>query len=157
MRSSSACTVSSVSISKPVASAGKRFHEAPREHPVARKDVGERASEEPRDETGEEAVAHAMAGAVGGALPVDAAPDHHVELVPGEAGDHLGRARRRVGVVAIDEHVDIGLDVREHPANDLSLALRRHVPHLGAGCPGGLDGCVARVVVEDVDLGARQA
>ena len=43
------------------------------------------------------------------------------------------RARRVVGGVAVDQHVDVGLDVGEHAPHHVALALVRLAPHHGAG------------------------
>ena len=71
--------------------------------------------------------------------------------------DHAPRARRVVGAVAVDEHIHLGLDVREHAAHDVAFALEGFAADDGAGLRGALARGVARVVVVDVDrrLGQR--
>src|SRR5262249_46148736 len=53
--------------------------------------------------------------------------------------------------VAVDHHVDVGLDVGEHPAHDVALARYRFAPHDRAGLAGHLRGTVRRSIVVDVD------
>ena len=61
------------------------------------------------------------------------------------------RARRIVGGVAVDQHVDVGVDVGEHAPHHVALALVRLAAHDGAGRARDLDGAVGRIVVVDVD------
>ena len=42
-----------------------------------------------------------------------------------QAVDHLRRGGGVVGAVAVDQHIDVGLDVGEHAAHDIALALQR--------------------------------
>src|SRR6185312_10251403 len=134
----------------------ERLDEAAREHAVARQHVGEAAAEHVGDEAGQEPVAGAMAGAVGGLGLLDARAHDHVAAVPDQAGDQARRARRVVGGVAVDQDVDVGLDVGEHAAHDKALALPRLAEHLGAGRARHRDRVVGRVVVVDEDRGGRQ-
>ena len=65
-------------------------------------------------------------------------------------------ARRVVGGVAVDQHVDVGVDVGEHAPHHAALALVLLAPDDGAGLGRRLDGAVGGIVVVDVDAGLRQ-
>jgi hypothetical protein len=58
--------------------------------------------------------------------------------------------------VAVDQHVDVGLDVVEHAPHHVALALVRLAADHGAGLLRRLDGAVGRVVVVDIDRGVGQ-
>ena len=103
----------------------KRFHEAAREHAIARQHVGEGLSEDARDESGQHAIAGAVARPVGRLLAVDAHRHDHVERAFDQPRDHLARARRVVGRVAVDQHVHVRVDVGEHAPHHVALALMR--------------------------------
>jgi hypothetical protein len=132
------------------------FHEAAREHPIAGKDIGEGAPEHVGDEAGQEPVAGAMAAAVSRLIAIDTGGDHHVQTLVDELGHHAGRTRRVVGRIAIDQHVDVRLDVAEHPPHHVALALIRLAANHGACPPRCFDGAVGGIVVVDVDGGIRQ-
>ena len=102
---------------------GKRFHETARERPIAGQNVGERASEHVGDKAGQQPVAGAMAAAIGRRFAIDTGSDHHIEPLVDELGDHRRRARRVIGGVAVDQHIDVGFDVIEHPPHHVALAL----------------------------------
>ena len=108
------------------------------------------------DEAGQQPVAGAMAEAVGRLLAIDADGHDHVEPVVDQLVDHRRRARRVVGGVAVDQHVDVGLDVGEHAPHHVALALVGLAADHGAGLLRRLDGAVGRIVVVDVDRGVRQ-
>ena len=71
----------------------------------------------------QEPVAGAVAPTIGRLLAIDAGADDHIEPLVDELRDHRGRARRVIGRVAIDQNVDIRLDVVEHPPHHVALAL----------------------------------
>lgn len=107
-------------------------------------------------ETGEEPVADAMTAPVGRLRLIDAQTDNHIQMLIEELVDHARRARRVVGRVAIDEHVDVGLDIREHAAHDVTLALAPFAAHDRAGLARDRRGAVGRIVVVHEDLGRGQ-
>jgi hypothetical protein len=109
-----------------------------------------------RDEAGEQGIAEAVAGAVGGLLGIDAAADDHVQVFLDELGDQRRGARGVVGDVAVAHQVDVGIDVGEHAAHDVALALQGLAAHDGAGGGGHLGRTVLRVVVVDVDPRLRK-
>ena len=64
---------------------------------------------------------------------------------------HAACAGRVVGAVAVDQHVHLRLDVREHAAHDVAFALMSLGADDRAGLRCALARRVARVVVVDVD------
>ena len=109
------------------------------------------------DEAGQQPVAGAVAAPIGGLLLVDARRHHHVEPLLDQPRDHGARARGIVGRVAVDQHVDVGVDVGEHAPHHVALALVGLSPHHRAGRAGDLGGAVGRIVVVDVDRGCGRA
>ena len=83
-----------------------------------------------------------MARPVGRDRLVDAKTDHHVEMFGQQLFDHAGRAGRVIGGIAIDQHIDVGVDVGEHPPHHMALALVPLAAHLGAGLAGDRNGAV---------------
>ena len=66
--------------------------------------------------------------------------------------DHARRAGGVIGRIAIDQHVDIGIDVGEHAPDHMALALAAFAAHLGAGLARHRHGAIRRIVVVDEDL-----
>ena len=97
-----------------------------------------------------------MAGPVGGANLIDAQAHHHVEAIVHQHLDHARGARRVVGRIAIDQHVDVGVDIGEHAPHHVALALAAFAAHLGAGLARHCGGAIFRIIVVDVDIGRRQ-
>ncbi len=81
---------------------------------------------------------------------------NHVEIVADEFRDHARRARRVVRRIAVDEHVDVGVDLAEHPPDHAALAGTRFGAHDSAGGLRRERGCVGRAVVVDVHDRLRQ-
>ena len=132
------------------------LHEPPREHAVAREDVAEGAAEQARQEAGEDAVAEHVAAAIGGAGLVAAGADDHVELVGEKQVDHRRGGGGIVGQIAVGHDVHVGVDVGEHAADDMALALLALRADDRSGLAGHLASIVAAIVVVDVDRGAGQ-
>src|SRR5579872_4693460 len=97
-----------------------------------------------------------MTCTIGRPLGREPAPDYHIERLGGENLDHLRSDRRLVGVIAIDEHVDIGIDVAEHPPDDVTLALHGLVADDRACGLGARRRVIAGVIVVNVDGRCRQ-
>ena len=135
---------------------GKGFHEPSAEHAIAREHVGERLPEHMGDKSAQQPIAGAMAGPVGRLLAVDPDGANHVEPLAQQHVDHGAGARRIVGGVAVDQHVDVGVDVGEHAAHHVAFALPQLTAGDGAGLRRHFDGAVAGIVVIDVDVGVRQ-
>src|SRR5260363_374502 len=76
---------------------------------------GEKARQHP--------IAGAMAHAIGRLLLVDPQSHDHVEMLGHEPLDHAWRARRIIGGVAIDQHVDVGIDIGKHSPDHMAFAL----------------------------------
>ena len=102
------------------------------------------------------AVADHVAAAVGLLLLVATGADDHVELLVEEHLDHRRGGGGIVGQIAVGHDIDVGVDVGEHAADDVALALLALGADDGAGLGGGRYGAVAAIVVVDVDGGAGQ-
>ena len=77
----------------------------------------------PRQQAGEQPVAEHVAAAIGLRRLVLAGADDHVELLVDQHRDHLRRGLGIVGQVAVGHDIDVGIDVGEHAADDMALAL----------------------------------
>ena len=97
-----------------------------------------------------------MAAAIGLLELRLAGADDHVELLVEQLADQCRRGRRVIGRVAVGHHVDVRLDVGEHAADDMALALHPLGADDRARLGGNLAGAVAAVIVVDVDGGAGQ-
>ena len=60
---------------------------------------------------------------------------------------------RVIGVVAIDQDVNISLDIGEHAADDVAFALQRLRPHHGAGRARHRRCTICRVIIVNVNDG----
>ena len=109
--------------------------------------MSESCGEQPGEKAGKQPVAEHMAAAIGVLFLVAPGADDHVELLGQELVDHRLRRAGIVGQVAVSHDVNVGIDVGEHAADDMALALLPLRPDDGA--PGGRDfsGPVAAVVV----------
>ena len=92
-----------------------------------------------------------MAATISRRLAIDPGGNHHIQPLFDEFGDHRRRAWRIVGGVAVDQHVDVGLDVIEHAPHHVALALIGFTANHGARATGSFDGAVGGIVVVDVD------
>ena len=110
----------------------------------------------PDEQPGEEPVAEHVAAAIGLLLLVAAGADDHVELLGEEQVDHRRRGLGIVGQVAVGHHINVGVDVGEHAADDVALALLALGADDRAGLGRDLARAVAAVVVVDVDGRAGQ-
>ena len=121
---------------------------------VARHDVVEGEAVDGLDQPAHEVVSEAVEGPVvllAVASVGQAVADRHVGLARGERRDEVAGRLGGVGVVAVDHDVVVGVDVAEHGAHDVALALARLAAHDGAVLGRDLRGVVLRVVVVDVD------
>ena len=102
---------------------GEGLDESPAHDAVAREHIGELAAEEGPEDPIEHVIAESVAPRVH--LPVVlhrvASAHDHVELFGQELFHHCRRGGGVVGVVAVDEDVDVGLDVGEHAPHDVAL------------------------------------
>ena len=119
------------------------LHEAAREDPVAAEHVAHAVAEDAGDDPVEHLVADGVVGAVrravGQALDLAADTDDVVEVLVDQLLDHRGRGGGVVGVVAVDQQVDVGVDVGEGASYDVALALERLGADDGAGAQRALD------------------
>lgn len=144
---------------EPVREDGEGLHERAGERAVARHDVVEGVTVDPLDHGADKVVAESVERALVllRVRPVGEAVAHGHVRVSGEDGLAQGaRGVRGVGVVPVDHEVAVGVDVAEHLADDVALALARLGHHDGARGGGQLGGAVGGVVVVDEDRGARQ-
>ena len=93
---------------------------------------------------------------IGGLGLIDAKAHHHIEMVGQQRIDHARRAGGVVGRVAVDQHIDIGVDIGEHAPDHMTLALAAFAAHLRAGIARDRNGAIRRIVVVDEDFGRRQ-
>lgn len=127
------------------------------ERPVSGHDIGDVRAEQPVDGAAHQTVAEIVERPlvlleVGGG---EAVSNHHVVAFE-HLGHHGGRGVGRVGVVAVGHHVHVRVDVLEHGADDVALALARLPADDRAFGLGDLGGAVRGVVVVHVDGRIRQ-
>ena len=130
--------------------------EAAREAAVAGHDVAQLGVEDAVDGRAHQVVAEAVelaavlleVGAVG-----EAVADGHVGLAGLHRTYHLTNEAGGISVVAVDHHVEVGIDITEHRAHHRALALHPLAAHDGTSGGGFGGGVVAAVVVIDVYLG----
>lgn len=80
--------------------------------------------------------------------------DHIVSLE--HFGDHGGSRVGRIGVVTVSHNVYVGIDILEHGAHDIPLALTRLFTHHGSFGRCYLRGTVGGIVVIDVNGRTRE-
>ena len=86
---------------------------------------------------------------VGGGKPV---ADHHVIAFENFL-HHCGSILSRVGVIAIDHYVSISVNILEHGADDISLALARLMTNYCTSLLSQLSSVVSGIIVIHVDSG----
>ena len=104
----------------------------------------------------QQAVAEYMSGPIGALAGRDALARNDIEALADKLADKRGRGGGIVCVVAVDQNIDVRLDIGEHAAHDVALALAHFGAHHGAGLAGSLDRPVLRIVVVDIDRGRRE-
>ena len=92
-----------------------------------------------------------MAGAV--SVPLVAQPPgaHHVELVVPKQGNEPRRSRGIICIVAIDDDINVGLDIGKHTADYVPFTL--HVLEANDRARGShyIAGAITRIIVVDID------
>lgn len=135
---------------------GERLDERLAHGAVARHDVLKAVAVDPLDHGADQVVAESVEGALVllGVGAVGQAIAHgHVRLARDDrVAERAGRFGG-VGVVAVDHEVAGSVDVAEHLAADVALALARLEAHGGAMLARDSGRAVGRVVVVDVDRG----
>jgi hypothetical protein len=156
MRRREACTDISVSISKPPGHGWEALGKPTRESAVAGEDIGEIVAEQRAKQRVEDAVAEGVALASG--IRMHAAPraDDHVGAFGDQRADEFRRVGGRIGPVAVGHDVDIRLDVGEHAAHHIALALAALAHDGRARKCGAQRGRVGGIVVVDIDAGGGQ-
>jgi len=81
----------------------------------------------------------------------EAVADDHVDVFVQDKFGHLRGALRGVGVVAVGHDVALCVDVAEHAADDVALALHVFVADDGARFAGDFGRAVGGIVVVDID------
>ena len=76
-----------------------------------------------------------MATAVGRRF-ADPGAHHHIAGTVEQQGNEAWSTRRVVGGISIDQHIEIGLNVAEHPPHHIPLTLARFVADYGTGGAG---------------------
>ncbi len=130
--------------------------EAAREGAVAGEDVGEIVAEQRAEQRVEDTVAEGVALAAGIGMDAATRAHHHVGALGDQRAHQLGRIARRIGAVAVGHHVDVRLDIGEHAAHDIALALAALAHHRGAGKRGAQRRGIGGIVVVDIDARGRQ-
>src|SRR5262249_54652991 len=105
---------------------------------------------------GEQSVSHLVPRTVSSGFLRHARRYARIKPVLKETGYHDAGACRVVSCVAIDQNIQVGIDVGEHSPYYVPLALMHFTPHQ---CPSGtsdLDRPVGRIVVVNVDRGFGQ-
>ena len=97
-----------------------------------------------------------MAGPPGGLGLVDPQANHHVEMFRHQRLDHFRGACGIIGGIAIDQHVNVGIDIGKHATDHMALALAALAAYRGAGFPRHFSGPIRRVVVIDKNFSRRQ-
>ena len=83
------------------------------------------------------------------------AADHHVEVFVEQLVHQPPDRSGVVGGIAVDHHIDIGVDIGEHPPDNVPLAAQRDVDHLGAGRTGNICRPVGRSIIKYVNVDLR--
>ena len=110
--------------------------ETTRENTVSGEHVRNSVTEEESDQGVEHLIALSMAGAVCRVvLVVNAAAQYVIEVFTYQKVDHFGCSGSIVGVVAVDHHVNVGIDVCECATHNIALAL---TSFLADDCTGSL-------------------
>src|SRR5204863_8484144 len=125
--------------------------EPAREDPVAREDIAEATPEQAGEKPGEDSISERVAAAIRLLLLVAPGADDHVELLGEQLVDHRRGGLGVIGQIAVRHDVNVGVDVGEHPADDMTLALLTLAANNCAGLGGDLAGAVGAVVVVNVD------
>ena len=137
---------------------GNEFGGFAGEGAVAGKDVGDAGLENPVDDAADELVTQDVEVAEGaGLMGLEAAGDGHVRVTIEDGVEEEIDGGGVVGVVAIHQNEDVGIDFFEHGSDDVALALAFFPADGGAGGAGVLNGAVGAIVVKDINLGARES
>ena len=134
------------------------LHKGPAESPVACHDVFHVAVKDIVDEAPHQHIAEIMERTLV-LLEIGARKAvayHHVAPFLQHQAAHLAGMVGRIGVIAINHQVAVGIDIPEHGAYHIALALTALIAHLGSRTARYLVGTVGRVVVVYIDGGLGQ-
>ena len=74
-----------------------------------------------------------------------------------DLGDKLRRRFGRVGVVPVNQHIDIRINLFEHGPDDIALALPRFLADDGVSLPCYGSRRIRGIIVEDIQVGRGQS
>jgi len=134
---------------------GEGFDVTARKNLVARQHIGELPAENVSHHCGQDVIPEAMTSSVGfHALRHSRAIDE-VEIFVDRSANHARGSLGFIGRVAVDQHVDVGIDVGEHATDDISLSLTRLVANNRACGFSNVNGAIviAHVPLSVVTLG----
>lgn len=134
----------------------KRLHISAGKDLVAGQHVGDAGSEDVADQPGQQPVAEPVTGPERSANVRFSCAVDEIEGTGQQQRDQRRRTGGVVGVVAVRHHIDVGVDVGEHPPDDGALALPRLGANDGSCVAGALGRAVGRIVVVDIDGRVRQ-
>src|SRR5688572_4099015 len=135
---------------------GKRFDEAAGHRAVPGEDVCQLPPEKSGDQPGKSLVAGFVSCPKRAPFGIQPRGYHHVEMVTEKSLDHPWGSAAIVGAVAVDHQVDVRIDVREHPSNDVSLSTSWLLADDCSCFARHVDGAISGPVVVYVDCRAGQ-
>lgn len=134
------------------------FHEFVGEGTVASHDVFDVAMEKEIDETADGRIADVVEGTliffkIGGRKTI---ADNHVNVFVEDELGHFWGLGSRIGVVAVNHNVALGVDITKHAADDIAFALPILMPNDGSGIFGNFCCAVSGVIVVNVNCGVLE-
>src|SRR6267142_3810986 len=135
---------------------GKRregFDEASGENPVTGEHVAKVVSKNASYNPREQLIAKAVTSAVCLLHLCRARRVDHVELMVDQHLDEHCNGCRMIGAIAVNEYIDVGVDISKHPSNYVAFALQRFHTDDSTSRSRHFYGVVRRVIVIDIDLG----
>lgn len=84
-------------------------------------------------------------------------PYHHVQLAFDQLPYHRRSSRRVIGRVAVGHHIDVGINVCKHPADDVALSWRRFCSNYRPRSAGYTHSAISRIVIVDINDSVRQS
>ena len=82
--------------------------------------------------------------------------NYHVGFVFQNRIDQARNLARRISSIAVDHHIDIGVNATKHRLHHKTLALSWLRHERRAGGQRAFRGAVSRIVIEDIDARLRQ-
>src|SRR5690349_5594229 len=129
---------------------GKRFDESARQNLVSGKHIAEVPPEDSLNDIAEKPVSDAVTESIRVNNRVEASSIDEIEVFLEERNDERGRDRSIICVVSVDENVDVGINIGEHPPYDISFALAPLSLDESSSILGARVGVISRIVVVDI-------